>query len=147
MTKQQIIQTVEDNLDNAIKSFKSSIQELDGTADVDENETLSLDDFSQQDESTEMKHHLQAQLEKAITEKNNLERIKDIKCSEVTNGAMVETAKHYFLIGISSHGQNLKGKEVVGISLDAPVYPEWKGKKTGDQVKLGSEEITILDIQ
>ena len=65
---------------------------------------------------------------------------------ELQEGAIVETEEVFYFIGFTFAPIASKAKNILGVSLDAPVFQENEGKKKGDDLILGNTKQKILNI-
>ncbi len=144
--KKDIIQKIIDEQQAQLDALISRIQTLDLSKDLDEDDTIDLDDYSHQDESSEMSSYLN---DERIMLHNNITQLKlarDRKNNSVLPGALVETDKYYFLIGPNFNEVEENGKEVIPVSTFTKVYQQNKDKKVGDAFELKDESYTIKSI-
>ena len=126
--------------------MKERISVVKVAADLDEDETIDLDEFSQQNESNEMNELLLIQLEKAEKDKLRLNSINFREKSEIELGAVVKTDQFSFVVGIATFPFNIEGNQFVGISLEAPIYSMMKGKVTGETFSFANNLYKIVSI-
>ncbi len=141
--KKEIIQKIIDEQQQQLDALVSRIQTLDQGKDLDEEDTRDLDDFSQQDQYSELSYYLN---DERIMLHNNLTQLKlarDRENTIVAPGALVETDQYYFLIGSNFTEFSEKGKEVIPVSTFTKVYQDNKGKKVGDTFELNTEAFKI----
>ncbi|MFV0604268.1 MAG: hypothetical protein ACK5NK_00380 [Niabella sp.] len=144
--KEKILNHLLPHLESSISSFQESINELKEIWDIDENSTIDPDDLSQQNESKDMEMRYNLQLQQA---KNDLIAVKQLMTSKndsISLGALIDTDKKYFFIGISNPVIDAGGKELICVSTKAPAYAALEGKKPGDNFQLGKESYTISNI-
>ena len=65
----------------------------------------------------------------------------------VAYGALIETDKKFFLVGVSSPAIHVHDKELICFSTEAPIFHALEGKKKGDTFKLGNDTHTIKNVQ
>ncbi|NLR92172.1 MULTISPECIES: hypothetical protein [Flammeovirga] len=58
---------------------------------------------------------------------------------EISKGVVFETKSSIFVVGTQLPDMKIKGKRVVGLTTDSPLYRIFKGKKDGDRVWYGNE--------
>ncbi|MDF3028770.1 MAG: hypothetical protein K0S23_3077 [Fluviicola sp.] len=95
----------------------------------------------------------QQELGKLSTQLNEQQRLKSLidnqsadKSTQVQLGAIVETNKGLFLIGIPIGNSSFQGKEVIGIGLGAPLGQLLLNKKKSDQVSFNNQQFNIEEI-
>ena len=145
--KSKIFDSIAKQLEQHINQYEESVETFDSNADIDENETIDMDEYSQQDEATDMKHRLEQPLEalqKALLKVRMF--AKNEQSDSADNGSIVETSKAYFILGISLPPLVAEGKKILGVSAAAPFYQNIEGKKKGELLTLGEEEQEILNV-
>jgi hypothetical protein len=95
----------------------------------------------------------QQELSKLSTQLNEQQRLKSLidnqsadKAAQVQLGAVVETNKGLFLVGIPIGNRSFQGKEVIGIGLGAPLGQLLLHKKKADQVVFNNQQFIIEEI-
>ncbi len=138
--------------ENAIRIQESVISHLEelitdylSTSDIDENETKDPEDFSHQNEATEMILNLKTQLQKAKMDLNVLESLSENRKNEIGVGSLVETDKGYFYVSIPTV-VDCDGEDVVGVSMEAPLYKKMRGKKKDEMFYVGENEFQIISV-
>lgn len=100
--------------------------------DLDETDTIDPEDFSHQFESAEIEQLMKVQINKA---KGNLVKLNTIDFSPkrlVSQGALVQTNKFNFFIGLATVPFQVEGLDIIGISTESPIYSIMLGKKEDD---------------
>jgi hypothetical protein len=114
-------------------------------ADIDENEAKDVEDFSHQDESTEMVMNLREQLNRAVQEFELLESLTNTQTESISLGAIAQTDMGIFYVSIP--GKMLfQEKEIYCISTAAPFYTSIDGKKVGEEFIFNNETHKIVAI-
>ena len=135
------------NYENIITELREELATKKGSSDLDENDTLDPEDYSTQTVSNVMIDLLKEQIVK--TEKD-LERIKQIDFSakdEATVGALVTTDMFNFFLGVATVPFLYEHKQIVGVSVNAPIFVNIKGKKVGDSFNFSGHQYNIHTIQ
>ena len=147
MNKTKILQQIIAEQDKTINNLTSSIKKYKIASDLDENNTLDPEDFSNQGEAMDMKMRLEQLLVKEIRNKEIIEKCLNLDNKVVELGALVDLDIKYLFVGASTHTLKADGKEIYTISEDAPIYQSIKGKKVGDKIELGNLHFVIKDIK
>ena len=135
------------NYENIITELKEELATKKGSSDLDENDTLDPEDYSTQTVSNVMVDLLQEQIAKT---KKDLERIQQIDFSpkeEAMVGAIVTTDMFNFFLGVATVPFLYEHKQIVGVSVSAPIFVNIKGKKVGDTFTFSGHLYTIHSIQ
>lgn len=146
MNKSEILKLVKTQLENNVMELNNSLDTYRSGTDMDEGDTRDPEDFSQQTESRDMVLLMQQQLDNANSQLARLETYGKNQSTSVEPGAVVETDRNLFFIGLSIPSFQAGDKEIIGISPESPAYAVIKGKEEGDTFKLGNNEHTILRI-
>lgn len=143
-------QLVKENLlaiqSQVINDLKERIQVNHEMVDLDENNTIDLDDFSHQDESANMRMLLTDQLERAKLIKSKIDSIDFGEKTQIEVGAVVKTNLFSFVISIPTLPFQVENKQYIGISTGAPIFSVMKGKKTGDTFNYANNQYKIEDV-
>ena len=143
MDKAEIIRLISEQLESNIRELSKSLEDYRSGSDLDESDTRDMEDFSQQSEQKEMQYQMQIQLDHV---ESNLARLNDLSkgsFSVAKPGAIVDTDKNYFLLGISIPPIHVGNKELIGITAESPAYGIIQGKSEGDHFELGNHKYTI----
>ena len=135
------------NYENITAELKEELATKKGSSDLDENDTLDPEDYSTQTVSNVMVDLLQEQVAKT---KKDLERIQQIDFSpkeEAMVGAIVTTDMFNFFLGVATVPFLYEHKQIVGVSVSAPIFVNIKGKKVGDTFTFSGHLYTIHSIQ
>ena len=95
----------------------------------------------------------QQELGKLSTQLSEQQRIKSLienlpgeKMSQAQLGAIVETNKGLFLVGIPIGSSSFEGKNIIGIGLGAPLGQLILHKKKADEILFNNQTFTIEEI-
>jgi hypothetical protein len=146
MQKTEIIQLIRGRLEDNIRELTNSLETQRSASNIDEGDTKDPEDFSQQSESRDMEMGLQIQLDTANAQLSKLDDFSGIKTTSAEPGALVETDKNWFYLGISLSHMPVDDKELYGISPDSPAYNSIKGKSSGDHFTIGNNDHKILNV-
>lgn len=144
--RREIINFLIELKEKEIKALEDSYKIFVDSADLDEESTLELDDFSKQDQSRDSARNVLTRIEKA---KENLAKFKNIRpqlVDEITNGNVVLTDKVNFVIGLAFKDFEWKNEKFIGISVEAPIFAELQWKKEGETLVFNQVEYKIKEI-
>jgi hypothetical protein len=130
-----------------IHDLKEELKAKESLANMDEDNTLDPEDYSNQTESREMKMLLQKQLDKALFD---YEKVKNIDFSEKTEagvGALVTTDMFNFILGVATTPFLFGNMQVVGVSTEAPIFSSLIGRKVGDSFQFSGNQYNINQVQ
>lgn len=95
----------------------------------------------------------QQELVKLNTQLNEQQRLKNLvdnqsvgPATQVQLGAVVQTNKGLFLVGIPIGNSSFEGKNMIGIGLGAPLGQLLLHKKKGDHVLFNNQQFVIEEI-
>jgi len=147
MNKTEILQKIAEVLENNITEITNALEDHKAASDMDEGDTRDMEDYSQQSEHKEMQYQMQIQLDNAQAGLDRLREFSAEKFSDAKSGALIETDKNWFLLGVSFPSINLNGKELLGVSPESPAFQTIQGKQKGDTFTLGNNTYNILGVQ
>ncbi|HUR29777.1 MAG TPA: hypothetical protein VMZ69_00025 [Saprospiraceae bacterium] len=146
MNKQEVLQRIRESLENNVRELSNTLESQRSASDIDGGDTRDPEDFSQQSESRDKEMAFQIQLDAAQAQLGKLDDFTGKKITGAEPGAIVETDKNLFYLGISVSPMHIGNKELYGVSPDTPAYNAIRGKAKGDTFNVGKHEHTILDI-
>jgi hypothetical protein len=130
-----------DNLKNSTKGYETE-------ADIDESDgTIDPEDLSQQDTARDMQMRMNLTLNQAKLDLEKIQSFENVQSDTAVAGSIVETQDKYFFMGVGLSNLEVNGKEVLGVSTEAPAYAQILGKKTGDTFTLGNQSFKILSVK
>ncbi len=139
---QYLIQLKENEL-SKLEEVKNMYAE---SADLDEESSLSTDDFAQQSQSTESAMNLEHRLKVEQEKLNRFKALRPEESTDVVEGNVVVTNVFSFVIGLAIKDFEWNGEKYVGISTDAPIYQVMKTKKPGDSFEFNGKLYEIYEI-
>lgn len=144
--KDEIRNQIIENERSELKGLKEMHQTYASAADLDEESSLSMEDFAQQDQSRESAKQLEVRIERAKNALNQFINIDAGKKSNVEPGALVMTDSLNFYVGIAATKFNHENKDFIGLDLDAPIYSALQNAKVGETISFNEKEYTIKEI-
>jgi len=144
--RKKIINHLIELKEQEIKALEDSYKIFNESADLDEETTLELDDFSKQDQSRDSARNVLMRVNLA---KENLSDFKNLRpqlVEEITSGNVVLTDKVNFVIGLAFKDFNWENEKYIGISTDAPIFSELQFKKEGDTLVFNGVEYQIKEV-
>ena len=147
MEKEKIKQTLIANQEQIISDIKERIKANFELVDLDENDTLDPEDYSHQNESSEIGQLLTSQLEKSKKELAKIISLDFSKKTKIEVGAIVQTNHFSFVIGVSTLPFQIENKNFIGISTDAPIYSATIRKKENDTFTYSNNSYHIVSIK
>ena len=146
MNKEEVLQLITRQVENNINEINNSLEDYKAASNIDEGDTVDPEDYSQQAEKREMQYQMQIRLDNAKAGLIRLNEFSGRSFSVAAIGALVETDKNWFLLGISVPSLHVGNKELLGISPESPAFSIITGKSKGDSFELGKNTYTILGI-
>lgn len=146
MKKEEILQLVTRQMEGNIQELNNSLENYQAASDIDEGDTIDLEELSQQSETKEIQRQLQTQRDIAQAGLELLTDFAGAASTSARSGALLETDKNWFLLGISIPAVQVGDKELLGVSPESPAYSVIIGKTKGEKFKLGNNSYTILGI-
>lgn len=146
MNRKDILDKIQQNLERNLSELTQALNDYESASNIDESDTLDPEDLSQQTEFKEMQMRMKFHLEQAKAQLTRLQELSNKKVNSVEAGAIVETDNNLFFIGVSCPAIPMDGKEILGISMETPIYASIRGKAKGDSFKMGKDEHSITAI-
>lgn len=146
MNRKDIINKIIEEQKKVIESLESSVERYKVASDIDEESTHDPEDFSRQTEAKDMQLRYEKMLRNAESEMSFLEKETELSHETTENGSIIETEQNFYFVGISVPMIKLKEKQIISFSEDAPIFQSMKGKKVGDEVKIGHNKEVISSI-
>ncbi len=146
MNRKDIIKKIIEEQKRVIENLESSVERYRTASDLDEESTHDPEDFSRQTEAKDMQLRYEKMLRNAEIEMGFLENETELSHETTEKGSIIETEKNFYFVGISVPLIKLKEKQIISFSEDAPIFQNMKGKKTGDEVKIGNSKEVISAI-
>lgn len=148
MNKAAILEKIIEEQQKIVDSMVTSREEYREESDLDENSgTIDPEDLSNQTNAKEMEMRMHVMLDNAKAELEKLQQYAGVEKNEVAAGALVDTGDRLFFVGSGIASMQVFGKELLGVSLEAPAFRVMAGKKAGDSFTLGNETYSILSVQ
>lgn len=126
-----------------VSEFEGQMKSAHSMVDIDESDVMDPEDFSHQYEAGEMEQLMRTQMNRAKSCIDLINNIDFSPKSKIEVGAIVETGAFAFFIGIPTTPFNFEGRQIVGISKEAPFYTVLIDKKVGDHFTYCGNEYTI----
>lgn len=144
--KAEIRKRIIENERQELSGLKAMHKTHQKASDLDEDSSLSTEDFAQQDQSRESAIGMEIRINQAKTALDNFIQLDEGPKSKVEPGALVLTDSLNFYIGISASLFEFDGKSYIGLETAAPIYSEIKDAQVGDEVIFKGKKYKILEI-
>lgn len=145
--KNEIRNRIIENEKRELQSLLDMYKLHTSAADLDEDSSLSNEDFAQQDQSRESARALKNRINQAKIALDNFINLNHEAKTIVEPGAMVLTNTLNFYIGISASKFEYDGRTFIGLEPSAPIYTVFEGAKKGDKVTFNEHEYHILEVE
>ncbi len=146
MNKDRIIKDIVTHLEATIKDINTAYQANAGAADIDEESVLDKEDYSHQNEATDMKLAFKEKLIHAKNELNFVQGHAEQSFTEAKPGAIIQSDHEVFYLGIAFKSFEMEGIKVFGVSQEAPIYYELMDKREGDTFEINGQQHIIKSI-
>lgn len=147
MDKRKLLDKIIKEQQKIIDNLEVNVERFRKASDLDEDSTLSPEDFSHQTEAKDMQFRFEKLLRFSAQDMNFLQNLSAEKLEEIEKGSTIETEKNYFFVGVSTANFKFEDKEVICFTEKAPIFKKLKDKKLGETFKISNQEMKILDIQ
>ena len=146
MKREEILDKIIEEQQKVIDNLKMSVERYKTASDLDEDDTSDPDDLARQTEAKDMQLRFEKLLKKEQADMNYVLAEKEVNHTEIEPGALIETEKNYFFIGVPLPVFKINDKEVYCISPEAPMFLKLKNKKVDDTVEMGNHSFEIKKI-
>lgn len=147
MDKKEIIQQILEAQNEVVNNLEKSVNSYKSEADIDENDgSIDPEDLSNQTTAKDMQLRMDLALSGAKVELERIKQYVDVQSDKAIAGSIVETKDKFFFLGSGITNLDVKNKELLGVSIDAPAYNEIFGKQKGDTIQLGTNSFEILGV-
>ncbi len=146
MNKKRVKEEVVKIQEGVVDDLKKMVDNMRESADIDEEDTIDMEDFSHQEELNDMAQRIAIQLKRAEGELNYVRAISLERQNTITTGSLVETNHYFFYVSIPCHPFEIDGKRVIGLANDAPIFFALKDKKEGDRFTFANNEYEVKSI-
>lgn len=146
--KKRVMDEAVRHQESIVSDFRQRIKEIKEGDQQPQDEPAEYDQLGQEDESAHIVNRIGRELDFVIEELNFLKQMRtsDNILDEVTLGAVVKTDSMTFFPSVSLEQFEVDGHTLIGISKNAPLYKEMKGKKKGETFSLNGKSYKILDL-
>lgn len=145
--KLQLQKTMLNMYETIINDLKEELKVKETLANIDEDNTLDPEDYSNQTVSKEMKMLLQKQLDKAQFDFEKVKNMDFSEKSEAVVGALVTTDMFNFILGVATTPFLFGNLQIVGVSTEAPIFSSLLGRKEGDSFQFTGHQYNINYVQ
>jgi hypothetical protein len=145
--KLQLQKTMLNMYETIINDLKEELKVKETLANIDEDNTLDPEDYSNQTVSKEMKMLLQKQLDKSQFDFEKVKNMDFSEKSEAVVGALVTTDMFNFILGVATTPFLFGNMQIVGVSTEAPIFSSLLGRKEGDSFQFTGHQYNINYVQ
>ncbi|SHO63497.1 hypothetical protein [Algoriphagus zhangzhouensis] len=128
-----------------IQDFEKEIQDL--KSEIYDHDVIPSQDGGGTTERQEVLARYESELEFLKSELAKLESIDWERVHEVVDtGAVVVTDKRVFFVAVSTEEVEVNGSSIFGLSTQAPIFLQMKGKKSGDEFDFNGQHYKISKV-
>ena len=146
MNKEEIKRSLEHYQQNLIDDLKGEFNLKKQDVENDNNDVRDIDSYSHQSQSQDDEQLVNDRLESAIDALTFLKNIPLKESKKVDLGSLIETESFLIYVGIATQKFTDTGKEIIGISTDAPIYNKLKDKTVGFSFEIEGDSCKIVSI-
>lgn len=147
MDRKEILELIISAQEEMVENLEQSVKSYAVEADIDESDgSINPSDLSNQSTAKDMQLRMELTLSGALNELEKIKQLEDVTSETAIAGSVVETKDKLFFLGSGITKLPLNGKELLGVSIDAPAYAQIFGKKKGDTFKLADTTYEITDV-
>lgn len=146
--KKKILETSIKKNQALIDDFRGRIKELEESEGKVNEEEVDIQDQSYTEEGAKYIERLNSQLNFATEKQSTLYNLQgdNLRHKEALLGAIVETDKGIFFISAGVEKFKVANRDVMGLSIQSPLFQAMAGKKKGDKFQYNKVNYTIKDI-
>ncbi|MBV7441480.1 hypothetical protein KRX57_08595 [Weeksellaceae bacterium TAE3-ERU29] len=144
--REKIFNAIIASQENLIKNLEKSLELFNSTSDLDEESTIDLDDKSHQVNAQDRYNQTLKKLNMEKDDLVNIHAFANNDCSEIKEGAIVETEEDYFFFGYAFQPIAFNDKKILGVAPNAQAYQVNLNKKVGDKLELVNKELEIKKV-
>jgi hypothetical protein len=150
MTNSKLKVTIRKCIENfqigLIKELEDQFNDKKEASDIDENDVRDADTHSHQSQAQSEEQRVNDRL---VTAKADLEYVQKIPLNisdSVVEGALIETKSLLIYVGIITQKFTEEGRDIIGISIKAPIYKTLFNQKIGFPFQFSGIDCEILSI-
>ena len=147
MLKKTIRECIEKYQTGLIKQLETEFDEKKEAAHIDEDDIIDADTHSHQSQSITDEQAVSENLQRAKSDLVYLQGIPVTKSNKVAEGALIETKDLFIYVGIITQKFNDDGRDIIGISVNAPIFKTLENKSVGFEFEINGVSCRILSIK
>ena len=130
----------------ALHSARDNYLDYVPTARLDRSEPIENDEQAQAEVASDFAEALDDTLHDYTDKLEKLRTIDFGPKSAVNEGAVVKLSGRHFVIAVSTSKFTCQGRELMGISMMAPIFEAIEGARAGDTVQFNGRDLTVEDV-
>lgn len=147
MNKVEIKNHLENYQQNLIDKIKGEFNRKKDASEIDHNDVRDADSHSHQSQSQEDEQLIDDRLKNALDALTFLKNTPLKESNKVELGSLIETDSFLIYVGIATQKFTKNGKEIIGISTDAPIYNKLEGQTVGFPFEITGVSCKIVSIK
>lgn len=147
MLKEKVKKCIETYQENLVKELENEFKNFKEGAHIDEADVRDADSHSHQSQSARDEQRVSDQLSRAKEELQKIRQIGTAPSAKIEEGALIETRSLLIHVGIITSKFTEDGRDIIGISTNAPIYKTLEGQKEGFPFQFAGTDCSILSIQ
>ncbi len=144
--KEQIIQKALETYRERMQSKREKQVELLEDTNAFDNEDFEMSDEANREETLERVEERANIMDDMNDKLQHIARATPALASKVGVGTVVITDMENFFVGASIPNFEVRGRHYVGISPDAPIYKELRGKQPGEELNFRDRTYQIREV-
>ena len=129
-----------------LEQAEGSYEEYLGESQWDDEEVIDDDVHSHKAENAEITGELEQQVLDHAEHLRILEAMDFSPSDTIRPGAVVKLNGRYMVVAVSRPKFEFRGKAIIGISTEAPIYRSMQGKKAGDAFTFNGTRFRIEEV-
>ncbi|QDH78551.1 hypothetical protein FKX85_05700 [Echinicola soli] len=139
LIKQELLKKEKKHIEQSNESHYNFLR----ASDVNVEQVTDLDDRSHQSQSADISQRLDGAVHNHEDHLATIEAISFEPKTTVEPGAIVSVNGRCIIVAVSKPPFKIGDRNFIGISTEAPIYKELKGKKAGDSFTFNNQKFTI----
>ena len=146
MLKEKVKKCIESYQENLITELENEFKNFKDGAHIDESDVRDADSHSHQSQSARDEERVSNQLSRAKVDLEKIKSISSAPSTKIEEGALIETRSLLIHVGIVTSKFTEDGKDIIGISTDAPIFKTLEGQGEGFPFQFAGIDCSILSI-
>lgn len=137
--KARMLKLEHEELDHAVEHYEAFLSD----SRLDEREAHDRDEYAAARQNADLAHAFDHPVHEHEAKIAVLEDMEFSPKSEVSQGAVIGFSGRVFVVSVSTRRFTFEGQEMMGISIESPLYKKIAGLQEGDTFDMAGKDITL----